>query len=95
MVRQAILELLDRCAGVIEEQRSRRSAFPHCNKTANPRTLQLALVMAGSGIASRLATLVAVRIAQPICLRLQQRVQRLLHATPVRHGRGSDHHQSR
>jgi len=49
--------------------------------------LQLALVMAGPGIASRLATLVALRIAQPIRLRVQQRVQRLLHATRTR-GRG-------
>ena len=40
--------------------------------------LQLALVMAGSGIAPGLAALVALRIAQPIRLGIQQRVQRLL-----------------
>jgi hypothetical protein len=42
--------------------------------------MQLALVMTGSGIATSLGTLVALRIAQPICLSVQQGVQRVLHA---------------
>ena len=44
--------------------------------------LQLALVVAGSGIATGFAALVALRIAQPIRLGIQQRVQRLLHTAP-------------
>ena len=42
--------------------------------------LQLALVVAGSRIATGFAALVALRIAQPIRLGVQQSVQRLLHA---------------
>jgi len=42
--------------------------------------MQLALVMAGSGIATGFAALVALSIARPICLSVQQGVQRLLHA---------------
>src|SRR6516165_7374289 len=38
--------------------------------------------MTGAAIASRLATLIALGIAQSISLGIQQRVQRLLHATP-------------
>ena len=42
--------------------------------------LQLALVVAGPGIPTGFAALVALRIAQPIRLGIQQGVQRLLHA---------------
>jgi hypothetical protein len=44
--------------------------------------LQIALVMAGPGIATCLDTLVALRIAKPVRFGVQQRVQRLLHAAP-------------
>ena len=43
---------------------------------------QLALVVASAGIATGLAALIAPRIAQPVGLGVQQRVQRLLHAAP-------------
>src|SRR5262249_48670170 len=43
--------------------------------------LQLTLVMPSTGIATGFAALIALRIAQPIRLGLQQRVQCLLHAT--------------
>src|SRR5678815_2612767 len=39
-------------------------------------------VMAGAGIASGRAALVTLGVAQPIRLRIQKRVQRLLHAAP-------------
>jgi hypothetical protein len=42
--------------------------------------LQVALVVPGAGIPPRLATLIALRIAQPVGLGVQQRVQSLLHA---------------
>jgi hypothetical protein len=41
---------------------------------------ELALVVTGPPIATGLAALVTLRIAQPICLGIQQGVQRLLHA---------------
>src|SRR5262245_52850646 len=44
--------------------------------------LQAALVVAGAGIAARGAALIALRIAQPIRLRIEQGVQRLLHGAP-------------
>src|SRR5262249_61695138 len=44
--------------------------------------LQAALVVAGAGIATRGAALIALRIAQPIRLGIEQGVQRLLHAAP-------------
>src|SRR2546430_7685482 len=46
--------------------------------------LQAALVVAGAGIATRGAALIALRIAQPIGLGIEQGVQRLLH--------GASHH---
>jgi hypothetical protein len=42
--------------------------------------MQLALVVAGPSIATSLAALVALRVAQTIRFGIQQRVQRLLHA---------------
>jgi len=42
--------------------------------------MRLALVMAGSGITTSLAALVALGITQPICLSVQQGIQRFLHA---------------
>jgi hypothetical protein len=44
--------------------------------------LQLTLVTPSTGIATGFAALLALRIAQPIRLGIQQRVQCLLHATP-------------
>ena len=44
--------------------------------------LQAALVVAGAGIATRLAALIALRIAQPIRLGIEQSVQRFLHGPP-------------
>ena len=44
--------------------------------------LQVALVVAGAGIAAGRAALVTLGVAQPIRLRIQKRVQRLLHAAP-------------
>src|SRR5262245_16628823 len=44
--------------------------------------LQAALVVSGAGIPTRLAALIALRIAQPIRLGIEQCVQRLLHGTP-------------
>jgi hypothetical protein len=44
--------------------------------------LQVALVVAGAGIASGRAALVTLGVAQPIRLRIQKCVQRLLHAAP-------------
>src|SRR5262245_50008490 len=44
--------------------------------------LQAALVVAGAGIATRGAALIALRIAQPIRLGIEQGVQRLLHGPP-------------
>src|SRR5215831_3822584 len=44
--------------------------------------LQAALVVSGPGIPTCLAALIALRIAQPIRLGIQQCVQRLLHGTP-------------
>src|SRR5262249_53780526 len=44
--------------------------------------LQAALVVASAGIATRHATLIPLRIAQPICLGIEQGVQRLLHGPP-------------
>src|SRR5262249_3750518 len=43
--------------------------------------LQAALVVSGAGIPTRLAALIALRIAQPIRLGIEQCVQRLLHGT--------------
>jgi hypothetical protein len=42
--------------------------------------LQVALVVTGAGIAAGRAALVTLGVAQPIRLRIQKRVQRLLHA---------------
>jgi hypothetical protein len=56
-------------------------------KLRNPQTdlaglgLQLALVVPSPGVPACLAALIALRVAQPIRLGIQQRVQRLLHAT--------------
>src|SRR5262245_29447684 len=44
--------------------------------------LQAALVVSGPGIPTRLAALIALRIAQPIRLGIEHCVQRLLHGTP-------------
>src|SRR5262249_1640542 len=44
--------------------------------------LQAALVVASAGIATRLAALIPLRIAQPICLGIEQGVQRFLHGPP-------------
>src|SRR5262249_61990791 len=44
--------------------------------------LQAALVVAGAGIATPGAALIALRIAQPIRLGIEQGVQRLLHGAP-------------
>jgi hypothetical protein len=44
--------------------------------------LQAALVVAGASITTRLAALIALRIAQPIRLGIEQSVQRLLHGAP-------------
>src|SRR5262249_11658053 len=41
--------------------------------------LQPALVVASAAIATRLAALIPLRIAQPICLGIEQGVQRFLH----------------
>src|SRR6516165_3042555 len=41
--------------------------------------MQVALVVAGTGIPPSLAALIALRIAEPICLRIEERVQGLLH----------------
>jgi phosphohistidine swiveling domain-containing protein len=45
-------------------------------------SLQAALVAADAGIATRGAALIALRIAQPIRLGIEQGVQRLLHGAP-------------
>ena len=45
-------------------------------------SLQAALIVAGAGIATRVAALIALRIAQPIRLGIAQGVQRLLHGAP-------------
>jgi hypothetical protein len=44
--------------------------------------LQATLVVASAGIATRLAALIALRIAQPIRLGIEQSVQCLLHRAP-------------
>src|SRR6266480_6369443 len=44
--------------------------------------LQAALVVPGAGITTRVAALIALRIAQPISLGIEQGVQRLLHGAP-------------
>src|SRR5262249_20949193 len=44
--------------------------------------LQAALVVASAGIATRRAALIALRIAQPIGLGIEQGVQRFLHGPP-------------
>src|SRR5215472_982511 len=46
--------------------------------------LQAALVVAGAGIATCGAALIALRITQPIRLGIEQGVQRLLHGAPHR-----------
>src|SRR5262249_16221686 len=56
-------------------------SFGTLNRTS-PALVQAALVGSGSGIPTCLAALIALRIAQPIRLGIQQCVQRLFHGTP-------------
>jgi hypothetical protein len=58
----------------------RRLRYPQPNLASFG--LQAALVVSGAGIPTRLAALIALRIAQPIRLGIEQCVQRLLHGTP-------------
>src|SRR5262249_32016599 len=57
-------------------------SFGTLNRTSPVFGLQAALVVSGPGIPSRLAALIALRIAQPIRLGIEQGVQRFLHGPP-------------
>ena len=56
-------------------------SFGTFNRTSS-LGLQVALVMAGSGVAAGLTAFIALRIAQPVRFGIQKRVQRLLHRAP-------------
>src|SRR6516165_9059470 len=59
-----------------------KACFSHLPRNALHGADAYAETRGRAGIASRLATLIALSIAQSISLGIQQRVQRLLHATP-------------